>query len=59
MMGEWEIVIVENISPTHTEVEIIWGSGAKEWLSLEDSTRIANFQTMTASPGEVSLLPCV
>ena len=46
--GDWEISIIDAISPTRTEVSITWSTGMQEWLSLEERPlRIAKFGVMT------------
>eukprot|EP01041_Mallomonas_annulata_P001787 gene1787-3470_t len=43
--GLWEMVCVEEISPTRTEVRVSWSTGEQEWLSLSNDDRVAPFDT--------------
>eukprot|EP01035_Chromulina_nebulosa_P018175 gene18175-23833_t len=45
--NEWEIALVEELSPTHTEIHIFWMTSEKrEWISFESGAhRIAPFST--------------
>lgn len=42
--GDWEIAIIDEISPTGTEISVTWSTGVHEWVSL-DSGRVAQFNT--------------
>ena len=42
--GDWEIAIIDAVSPTGTELSVTWSTGVQEWLSIETSAhRIARF----------------
>jgi hypothetical protein len=42
--GDWEIAIIDEMSPTGTEISVTWSTGINEWVSL-DSGRFAKFGT--------------